>query len=153
MLGQKFHSYLYHGTSSNHIDSIRKEGLQPGSGGVHVTTDAQIAHQEAHNTVSGEEEDLGTAAGYKKGVGGKPVIAIIDRNHPSVRGFKHDTEFDTTGPGGRVYPSASEFYTPQPIHPDAIKGFAPVHPDRWAGRQHTAHNLGRLGYASRKDKS
>jgi hypothetical protein len=69
--------YLFHGTSSVHKASIQESGLLPRHGPIHLTTHPKLALVEAIRTVSGEGYLLN---GYKEGVGGSPIIVIIERS-------------------------------------------------------------------------
>ena len=92
-LGEKIkYQYLFHGTSSLNRADIKKYGLMPGyndSGkdtkedGVYVTTDFHLAVREAKWTVEGENGE--------EGIGGSPVVVVIDRS--KVSGLKIDRDY------------------------------------------------------------
>lgn len=67
--------YLFHGTSSIFRESIEKGGLLPKNGALHLTTDPGLAWTEANWTVHGED----LSSGYKRGVGGRPLLVRVDR--------------------------------------------------------------------------
>jgi hypothetical protein len=69
--------FLFHGTSSFHKPSIQKNGLSPRNGTVYLTTHPRIALLEAERTVKGEAN---LREGYKRGVGGSPIIVVVDRS-------------------------------------------------------------------------
>ena len=119
----KLHDTLYHGTSSVHAESIKQHGLKPTGGKVYVSTDPKLASQHSYNAVHGDDPGFSDpdGPGFKhKGDGGKPVLIHIDRNHPSVKGFKSDHEFKNTDDSRKAFHTASH------IHPDAIKKIEPV---------------------------
>jgi hypothetical protein len=68
--------YLFHGTSSVFRGDIEKCGLLPVNGALHLTTDPSLAWGEANWTVNGEDP----RHGYKRAVGGKPLIVRVDRD-------------------------------------------------------------------------
>ena len=67
--------YLFHGTSSIFRETIEEDGLLPVNGALHLTTDPSLALQEASWTVEGEDP----SSGYKKAVGGEPIMVKVDR--------------------------------------------------------------------------
>jgi hypothetical protein len=68
--------YLFHGTSSTYRKSIETKGLLPVNGALHLTTHPCIALGEAVFTVRGED----LRYGYKRSVGGFPLVVKIDRS-------------------------------------------------------------------------
>ena len=99
-LAEKVHfEYLFHGTSSKYRASIAQHGLISSfdSGknssygdkedGVYVTTDFGLAVREAEGTVEGENGE--------EGVGGTPIVVVINRHDDSVRKlkFNRDSEY------------------------------------------------------------
>jgi hypothetical protein len=66
--------YLFHGTSSIFRESIEKDGLLPINGALHLTTDPSLAYEEAKWTVMGDP-----SSGYKRAVGGNPLIVKVER--------------------------------------------------------------------------
>ena len=68
--------YLFHGTSSIYRKGIESNGLLPVNGALHLTTHPGIAIDEAVFTVRGED----LRYGYKKGVGGCPLVVRVDRS-------------------------------------------------------------------------
>jgi hypothetical protein len=68
--------YLFHGTSSIYRKGIESNGLLPVNGSLHLTTHPGIAMDEAVFTVRGED----LRYGYKKGVGGCPLLVRVDRS-------------------------------------------------------------------------
>jgi hypothetical protein len=69
--------HLFHGTSSVHKISIQESGLLPINGAIYLTTHPLVALIEALRTVNGEQH---LADGYKKGVGGSPLVVLIKRS-------------------------------------------------------------------------
>jgi hypothetical protein len=67
---------LFHGTSSVHKASILANGLLPQNDAIYLTTHPEVALLEADRTVSGEGYLRG---GYKQGIGGEPLVVVIDR--------------------------------------------------------------------------
>ena len=68
--------YLFHGTSSKYRADIERDGLLPINGRLYLTTHPAIAFEEAENTVRGE---LHLIHGYKRAVGGNPLIVKVER--------------------------------------------------------------------------
>jgi RNA:NAD 2'-phosphotransferase (TPT1/KptA family) len=116
----KLHQTLYHGTSSNYISHILKHGIKADShGNTYVSTDPELATREAYNTTHGE-----IGLGTKKAHGGDPVLVHIDRNHPSVKGFKKDPEYSHSDD------ERKSFMTTSSIHPKAIKKITSINTPR-----------------------
>lgn len=82
---------LYHGTSSIYVEAIRQRGLEPHGGKVYLTKNHWVAATEADYTVEGEEfnDDIAPTSG----VGGDPVIVVLDAAHPSLKNLKVDAEY------------------------------------------------------------
>lgn len=115
--------YLYHGTSDVHLEGIKKHGFKPKidkydedrEHKTYVTTDPQIAANEAISRVKGENWE-----GGKKASGGNPVVIALHKNHPSIKNakFRHDSEYDENENPNY----ARTLYTNKKIHKDAIAG-------------------------------
>ncbi len=129
--------WVYHGTSSIHLDAIAREGLQPrrhkglGEGtAVHVTMDPRMAVQEAHYTVYGDQHS------DAPGVGGEPIVFKIDTKHKSFKAAKPfivDQEY-----GDPYYRhELHAFKTTKGIHPDAIVSAhkVSIHSDKLFGEE------------------
>lgn len=116
--------YVYHGTSSNYLDGIKKDGLKPSTGKgtrskkqTYVTRDPEAAALEAHATVHGDRPT------NTKGVGGNPVVLKIDRLHPSFRDKAHKFTIDKAWHKKKhKIHDVHAFHRESGIHPDAIVG-------------------------------
>jgi hypothetical protein len=107
--------YLYHGTSTKFIDGIKTNGLTSGKN--YVTPSAALAHTEAGYKTHGDPNSYGSKDHRAKGSGGKPVVVVIDANHPSLSLLKRDKEFEDKD---------IAFYTRKSIHPSAVVGIYPI---------------------------
>jgi hypothetical protein len=106
--------YLFHGTSSIFRESIEKDGLLPINGALHLTTDPALAFDEAYWTVRGEDP----SSGYKKAVGGTPLIVKVDRD--AVSGLRIDSPgwYDkTSSKVRRLVAKRVAFRTQIPVSP------------------------------------
>ena len=120
------HRYVYHGTSSVHLDDIKKSGLQPTTGKgnrkakrTYVTRDPEAAALEAHATTFGDRPTK------TPGHGGHPIVLKIDRLHPKFRDKDHKFKVDKAWHGTkkkRKLHDVHAFHRTSPIHPDAIVG-------------------------------
>lgn len=86
----------YHGTSSNHLEHIKKHGLTGEK--IYVTPSKQVAAIEAHNTVHGDYGGDKHLQGphAKKGIGGHPVILHIHQHH--IKNLTRDPEYPENEP-------------------------------------------------------
>jgi hypothetical protein len=100
--------FLYHGTSSLYLPGIKSKGLTGKR--VYVTTNPDLAFAEAKFSVDG---DLSGAPG----VGGKPVVVVIDADHPSVAHgrWRSDPEYSRDVAYGNV-----AFKSGIPVSPKAV---------------------------------
>jgi hypothetical protein len=109
--------YLFHGTSSVFRQGIEKEGLLPLNGALHLTTDPSLAWDEANWTVNGEDLHYG----YKRSVGGKPLIVKVDRD--AVSGLRIDSPgwYDkNSSKVRRLVAKRVAFRTEKPVSPVSI---------------------------------
>ena len=86
--------YLFHGTSSIFRESIEKDGLLPLNGALHLATDPSLALEEANWTVKGEDP----SSGYKRAVGGDPLIVKVDREAVSQLRIDSPGWYDKSSP-------------------------------------------------------
>src|ERR1035441_10686211 len=89
--------YLFHGTSSVFKRGIEKDGLLPVNGALHLTTDPSLAWDEANWTVNGEDPRYG----YKRAIGGNPLIVIVDRDAVSGLSIDNPGWYDQNSPNVR----------------------------------------------------
>jgi hypothetical protein len=109
--------YLFHGTSSIFRESIEKDGLLPVNGALHLTTDPALALDEAYWTVKGEDP----SSGYKKAVGGTPLIVKVDRD--AVSGLRIDSPgwYDkSSSKVRRLVAKRVAFRTEKPVSPTRL---------------------------------
>ncbi len=125
------HPFLFHGTSSHFLPGIKKTGLTNS----YVTTHPHIASDEAYGTTEGEPSSFSTA---KKAKGGVPHIVVINRNHPSAKGFKADQEYKSPKRRGKFAKDDVAFKHNGHIHPDAVVDHFP------------ANDINKLNYYAKK---
>lgn len=109
--------YLFHGTSSIFRRRIEKEGLLPRNGALHLTTNPEIAWEEADRTVRGEDPQYG----YKRAVGGEPLIVKVDRE--AVSGLRIDSPgwYDKDSKKHlRLVAKRFSFRTERPVRPISL---------------------------------
>lgn len=99
--------YWYHGTSDKFLPMIKQNGLTASKN--YITSSSAIAHIESFRTVNGDEW-----GNRKNGVGGNPVVIVLNADDPSILHAKliKDDEYDD--------PELRAFYTKDKISPTAI---------------------------------
>lgn len=110
--------HLFHGTSSVCKPSIQQNGLLPSDGSIYLSTHPFVALLEAKRTVGGENNLRG---GYKQGVGGSPLIVLVERSAATSLSMDIDGYYDQHDRSG-YRPSEIQFAfsTADPIHPGSL---------------------------------
>jgi hypothetical protein len=107
---------LFHGTSSLYKAAIQENGLLPRDGPIYLSTQPKVALLEADRTVRGEDN---LRDGYKKGVGGAPLLVAVDRS--AATGLKLDVAgYYERGTPFRPSEVRFAFMTSQPISAASI---------------------------------
>ena len=83
---------VWHGTSSEYVEQIMRDGLRPGS---YLTNSRSTAEQEAEYEVYGDPYAIGPDGKYveNKGIGGHPVLLAIQTKDLKGNAFRIDDEY------------------------------------------------------------